>query len=460
MTEKYDYPPAPPREQAARREWDTWQAWRGYSASQQNPWPLPRIEVHYATTRDHALPSALQRPVMGEKAGPLVSHQPVKLADFDAGASNVPAHVQMIARAAEFALWRFRELGFRRPALGPHGEQGNTLKINLVRTRDYRGMTSPDWDFIEISNQIREETALLTVGHEIFHRIQYAYNPTRREMRVCELDEPDLWTLVFEGGARFSEDLLVDGTNRYEYDGERWFTERRRPLFRTADFDGALAGAVYEASLFWKYVAEQHAAPSRERNSESQRPGAPSLEPRGWRPAPENMREAETQIRLLEAIELCRKEGLAAEEQRERITVDNLRTARATMFGIGTFDKPVLVGKEQAPSDGVAPRRLVDLTTTALRALGMGRISSPGDAPLCGETTWGNFVVALALNGFSESDLRFRFLETPAFRTVAGSPLQVAANRTVPYEMLPEIGPGSVPSSGGGGGRGGRSDEP
>jgi hypothetical protein len=82
------------------------------------------------------------------------------------------------------------------------------------------------------------------------------------------------------------------------------------------------------------------------------------------------------------------------------------------------------------------------------------------DAALCAETTWGNFVVALALNGFSESDLRFRFQETPAFRTVAGAPLEVAPNRTVPYAMLPEIGPGAVPTSGGGGGRGGDPDGP
>lgn len=420
--------------------------WRGAWESTPQAWPIPQIDVFYYTAGANQLPGRL-REAGAAGPGPLVSYQPVKLADFEQ--SEHPRHVQMIARAAEFALWRFRELGFKAPALGANGATTGTLKIYLVQTRDYRGMTSPDWDFIELSNQIREETALLTVGHEIFHRIQYAYNPTRREQRTCGPGEIDLWTLVLEGGGRYSEDLLVDGTNRYEYDGERWFTARRRPLFRSASFDGALDGAVYEAALFWKYVGEQHAGPWTGANQAS----SPTSPPRGWMPEPEVRREAETQRKLLEAITKPPPDYKGEiVPGRIPITVGSLREARKAMYGIGTFDQPVAVGDAQASS------------ATQQRSFpNPFRLSPPpvpGNAALSGETTWGNFIVALALNGQSEGDLRFRFQETPAFRGVAGGRMEVPANATVAYEALPEIGPGAVPTAGGGGGRSGRNDDP
>jgi hypothetical protein len=373
----------------------------------------------------------------------------VKLADFDQ--SGTPKHVQMIARAAEFALWRFRALGFDPPALGKDGTPGSVLKIVLAHTRGYRGMTSPDWDFIEISNQIKDEQALLTVGHEIFHRIQYAYNATRRELRVCEENEIDLWTLVLEGSARFAEDLLVDALNRYEYDGERWFTERRRPLFRTASYDGALSGAVYEASLFWKYVAEQHGPPMTEPNPEV-RPREP-WPPRGWSPEPEVRNEAKTQRTLLEATrDTPPVPTLSEGVTRKPITIKTLREARRRMGGLGRFDQPAGVGSGQTALASQA-RGGGGLVRWVSSALDIEPAALPRDAPLSGETTWGNFVIALILNGQSSADRRFRFLETPGFRGTASGRLEVPANQTVAYEILPEIGPGAVPTSGGGGGR-------
>ncbi len=79
--------------------------------------------------------------------------------------------------------------------------------------------------------------------HELFHMVQYEYGGS------------GTWRgSVFEGGAVFAEDSAADLMNRY--------TDETRSNFNgtgvLADPNKSLDTAAYKASLFWRYIAEQH----------------------------------------------------------------------------------------------------------------------------------------------------------------------------------------------------------
>ena len=74
------------------------------------------------------------------------------------------------------------------------------------------------------------------------------------------------------------------------------------------------------------------------------------------------------------------------------------------------------------------------------------RMSGPGhfdrfwymdDALVCGETTWGNFLVALVLNGKAGADSRFRFADAPRFRGPGEGRQAIPATRTHRFGDLP-----------------------
>lgn len=386
------------------------------AAPQQPVEALPLIEVFYAESGVDRLSNALLAPPQAGNPSAIVGYPTLTLmGDYTA---DHPEHVQFVARAAEYALWRFRALGFRRPALDPHGGSGSTLRILLTDTRGFRGMTSPDWDYIELSNRLIGISMMMTLGHEIFHRVQYAYNSTAHASRLPTTDDQlHLWTLVFEGGARFAEDLLFDEMNRYSFDAERWFTSRQRPLVRSRGDDGGLSGASYEAALFWKYVSEQHGAAL---VIEPDLAGTPWWKApanasetgvmKAWLPAAQHYSEAGTQRVLLEAIQPSGSQAT--------LTFDTLRKAREGMQGIGTLD------------------RMIRLDTPGARE---------GDgACVLQETTWGNFLCGVALNGQATDDTRFGFLEQPGFRGAAAFRVEVSGGRTIQYGTIPSTSAGGA----------------
>ncbi|WP_144184988.1 hypothetical protein [Elioraea rosea] len=389
--------------------------------------PLPAVEVHYALTGPHALPAALRAPPMSSQTESVVSEDLIRLAPYDRPAAPSPAapsYVQYIARCAEYALWRFRALGFDKPALGRDGAAGDRLHIFLAETRGFRGVTSPEWDHIEISNRLIDLGALTTVGHEVFHRVQYAANATpRAARRGSDEEQLELWTLVYEGGARFAEDFLTDSYNRYGFDAERWFTARRRPLARSRGDDGGLSGASYEAALFWKYVSEQHGNPLEPPLELSRAPwwqtadGETGRRMRYWLPGPAAMREADNHRHVLAALKTLAK----SQNEPKPLTMDVLRQAREKMRGLGTLDSAVPLDKPDA-----------------------GAPAAQNGTTVLEETTWTNFLCGIALNGQSGEDSRFQFREQPAFRGAAALRVEVSGGRTLHYAALPSSEPGSA----------------
>lgn len=378
---------------------------------------VPQIEVIYATEGPQALPARLQAKPSVDDRNIVLAYQPIYLLPPDS--LEVPFHVQFIARCAEFALWRLLALGFRRPALGPNGGKGDDrLRIVLRDTQGFRGLTSPEWDHVEVSNTLVGVQALMTVGHEIFHRVQYAYNATERAKRTSDDRGVDFWLLVFEGGARFAEDLLVDGQNRYSFDAARWFTIRRRPLARSTGEDGGLSGASYEAALFWKYVAEQH-GDALETSLETRRSAGGAGRARGatpeylarvlgnWQPDPHVVVEARNHRRILDAI---------ATDRGGDVDIRSLRNARSAMLGVGLLDHAVPVDTGGSGEPGL----------------------------LVPDSTWTNFVTGIALNGQSGEDSRFEFREQPEFRGAGGQFAEISGGRTVGYGDLPLDEPGSA----------------
>jgi hypothetical protein len=359
------------------------------------------------------LPAALQVLPNPDATNIVLAYEPVYLLPPDS--LTHPFHVQFIARCAEFALWRFGALGFRPPALGRSGTPGdNTLRIVLSDTQGFRGLTSPTWDHIEVSNKLVGVQALMTVGHEIFHRVQYAYNRSEHAQRVPDDAGFDLSLLVFEGGARFAEDLLVDGQNRYSFDAARWFTARRRPLARSTGDDGGLSGASYEAALFWKYVAEQHGEALEPEIRYTSPPGLGRVIA-SWQPSPQVMAEAKNHRIILEHIEPAGTNGGG-------LSIASLRAARARMQGVGTLDRSVPVDVE-----------------------GTGQVGVGG--LLIPDSTWTNFVCGIALNGQSGDDTRFEFREQPAFRGAGARVAEISGGRTVAYDALPLDEPGNAEMS-------------
>ena len=114
-----------------------------------------------------------------------------------------PGHVQAVALMTAHALGIYRDRGFRVPPavtirLCTHGGEAGA---------NYRGGTEVWLDHVWVSTRLDGPDALLTVAHEVFHRVQYLYNDTAAKTSP-------LYAALREGGARLAEDWVLDAGDR------------------------------------------------------------------------------------------------------------------------------------------------------------------------------------------------------------------------------------------------------
>lgn len=296
-----------------------------------------------------------------------------------------PEPVQDAAEAAILCLTRFgdRRLQLRRPRLPSDG----ILLIELKNLGIYRGVAYPEYLTIAIDRSLRGTAQRETIAHEIFHLIQYAYSDVATSPDgETRTPAPIFTPMVREGGARVAEMIVHPNADRYEADAQDWFLPGGASLARyRIGRRRRFLGASYGAGLFWKYVAEQHASR-----------GVPGSN----RDIAEWRREIETQRHLLEASHSL------SDEEAGGITIDVLREARRRMAGLGTFDQ-------------------------------FRYVEGDRNLPACAETTWGNFQVALLLNGTAGADSRFRFEDANRWRGVTAGRQAVPERQQVGFASLP-----------------------
>lgn len=317
--------------------------------------------------------------------------------------AGVPRHVLNIWTYAHEILVRYCGTpGTRRPPtdrqepLFPHP---GCIIIHLLdlSAPGYRAGAAPKLNLIALHHVLTGRDAQATLAHEIFHRIQFTYN--RRNWasfpapQATDQGKPGRFRIVardslLEGGARVAEAVLVPGSDRYLEDAAIWFADDRYSLFAISPHPrGRPAHNDYAAGLFWKYVAEQH-----------------GRSPSGL----------DTQMHLLRNI------ATAPEPEQHlpptctdppssggppfRFTPGMLRGARAAMRGPGHFDR------------------------MAWERRG-GAVSS--------ETTWGNFVMALALNGTPQVDSRFVFRDAGRWQAGDAPRLRIPPERQFVLDALP-----------------------
>lgn len=190
----------------------------------------------------HALPATLAAPPAGATDCTVAEIALGRIAD-----PAHPAHVQRVALMAAHSIEVFRGLGFKVP---------DSLTIHLCTFgaeagATYRGGTEVWLDHVWVSTRLEGADALLTVAHELFHRVQYLYNPT-----VAKTSP--LYAALREGGARLAEDWVLDSGDRYLKDGIELLGDPGRPLAHHAAPGGEIAPHSYAAALFWRWLCEQH----------------------------------------------------------------------------------------------------------------------------------------------------------------------------------------------------------
>lgn len=292
-----------------------------------------------------------------------------------------------VREAAEAALDCLRRFGDRRLALrGPRLPEDRVLRIELKNLGIYRGVAYNNGS-IAVDRSLQGIALRETIAHEIFHLIQFAYNPTPTDADDdTRTAEPLFTPMIREGGARVAEMVVHPNADRYEADAQDWFLPGGASLARyRAGRRRRFIGASYGGGLFWKYVAEQHgsqADPGRNRDIAE------------WR------REMETQRHVLEASQIQPNEDAGG------MTIEVLRKARRGMAGLGGFDQFLYVDGDRA-------------------------------LPACAETTWGNFQVALLLNGTAGADSRFRFEDSARWRGITAGRQAVPQRQQAPFTSLP-----------------------
>lgn len=161
-----------------------------------------------------------------------------------------PTKVQRVALLAERS-WRVfttSPYSLRDPKLA-----AARLKIRLCQLpATALGGTDAGWDHVRINALILMENEGGTVPHEVFHRVQYKYNPTT--------DATDgIYKALREGGARLAEDCFNDVPNRYVRTAGDLFDKPWSSLVVHTDSSGMLHAPLdYETGVMWKYLAEQH----------------------------------------------------------------------------------------------------------------------------------------------------------------------------------------------------------
>ncbi|MBR0661392.1 hypothetical protein [Neoroseomonas oryzicola] len=210
------------------------------------PFRWGAIEVFYTLNRDahpaHALPDAIKDPPKQADdcvIGGIALGRVEDLAH--------PAHVQKVALMAEHCLGVYRGFGFRVPA---------SLRIHLCTfgtdaDANFRGGTEVWLDHVWVSTRLNETDALLTVAHEVFHRVQYEYNATIAKTSP-------FYAALREGGARLAEDWVLDSGDRYLKDGIEFLEDPGRPLMHHPGPGPEIPPHSYAAALFWRWLCEQH----------------------------------------------------------------------------------------------------------------------------------------------------------------------------------------------------------
>jgi hypothetical protein len=318
-------------------------------AAAQPPAPaLPATEVSYALNNGTA-----NIIVLGQLS--------TSLAFLNAGVPGAPnlqcapALVQQISLLAEYALARYQAFGLRSPRA-----PGERLKVRVCDITyggvGYPGETQPYWDHLRVNHQASQDQIEGTVPHEVFHRVQFRYNPSIAS-------GTDMQIAVREGGARLAEDCVNTVPNRYIRDADPLFNEPWRSIVPFTNSAGtSYDGFDYEAGVFWKYIAEQD--------------GHATAEPAIGIDAYREIMEATATIDA-SGIALAPAPGMPF-----GYDPTLLRTARAQLGRNGDFDRFLWC----------------DTSRTELSTH---------------ETTWGNFAIANILHGTPAAvgDARFRYLE-------------------------------------------------
>ncbi|MBC7777549.1 MAG: hypothetical protein H7246_19100 [Phycisphaerae bacterium] len=198
------------------------------------------------------LPAADQNYNFPGAGGQLIGVIRANLADLQTvnplNTEVAPTYVQQIGLMAEYALSHYLNAQFA--FQDPRG--GAALFEMRLKTQagTILGQTTPSWNYVEVGFSDTDPLHFGTVPHEMFHQVQYRYNPT---LFVAG----GIYGILREGGARLIEDCIYDAPNRYisSASSDGLFSNPNNSLIDTG---GARTPIRYAAGLFWKYFAEHH----------------------------------------------------------------------------------------------------------------------------------------------------------------------------------------------------------
>jgi hypothetical protein len=293
--------------------------------------------------------------------------------------------VQIVAFLTKHILERFSSAKFRDPLFHPPFINvvltRRTGIINKLPTHHSLGGTTILQDFIEVLSALHGIQAYRTIAHEMFHRIQYAYVSEVSNMDCGKGDDYlNFVEAIREGGAEHMEGALIDDMSKVLGSKLALLDDRPLPLADYRDHFNDERHASYDASLFWQYFSSQHG-------------------------------QGTTSSAKAFSIQRLILESVNAHARESPFGIHTLRRAREATGDIGHFD------------------RLLQL-------------SPDGSETLCAETTWGNFVVAMALNGTSGTDSRFRLFNSAEMaKPLLERRLAIPPGRTVDFAALPEHPP-------------------
>lgn len=157
-----------------------------------------------------------------------------------------PTYVQKVGAIAEWALTRLIN-----PPFSMRDPRSGAARMEyrlLAQAAGIAGQTSASWSHVEVDIDNADQQNFGTVPHELFHQVQYRYNPTTTRSGI--------YGILREGGARLIEDSLDDQPNRYVSSGALFFST---PQVSLLDIPvGTSTALKYAGGLLWKFIAEHH----------------------------------------------------------------------------------------------------------------------------------------------------------------------------------------------------------
>jgi hypothetical protein len=203
--------------------------WTGFATQTHN---CTNFTISYQDSGTAAVPSSTAAQNVIDPG----SNPPVVIGNLPSG--GVPAYVKRICFWLERALAAYVNAPFSMKNPAASG------KIPVVVNSSPYGSASASGTFY-LNHNLDDDLMCAVAVHELFHMVQYEYGGSGTWRQS-----------VFEGGAVFAEDSAADLMNRY-------LDETRVNFNGTgvmANPNISLATASYKASLFWKYIAEQHSS--------------------------------------------------------------------------------------------------------------------------------------------------------------------------------------------------------